>query len=187
MWRGVRRSSYRGGGLPLLTPSRNDNTTSPPSPLPMCMLCVCMYLFFLSCVRSLKPMRGIFFQRKGGGLRAWRGRTDVIFGSLGCAYIRESGSPDRCLKMGAPWTTEDRAVLLRAVSKYGCRWSLIASLNLIPGRSAKALRNEHSSLSTPPPLSTATCVYDVDAPTTWPSLTQSRYIRRPCPYYVPNA
>ena len=163
-------------------------TLQAPSPLlPMCMLCVCMYLFFLSCVRSLKPMRGIFFQRKGGGLRAWRGRTDVIFGSLGCAYIRESGSPDRCLKMGAPWTTEDRAVLLRAVSKYGCRWSLIASLNLIPGRSAKALRNEHSSLSTPPPLSTATCVYDVDAPTTWPSLTQSRYTRHPWPYYVPNA
>ena len=118
----------------------------------------------------------------------WRGRTDVILGSSGCAYIGESVSLDRCLKMGAPWTTEDRAVLLRAISKYGCRWSLIASLNLIPGRSAKALRNEHSrlghSLSTPPPLSTASCVYDVDASTTWPSLTQSRYTRRPWPYYV---
>lgn len=33
----------------------------------------------------------------------------------------ESSSSVRCLKMGAPWTTEDRAVLFRAVSKYECR------------------------------------------------------------------
>ena len=46
MWRGVRGSSYRGGGLPLLTPSRNDNTTSPPPHVYV----MCMYvslLFFL--------------------------------------------------------------------------------------------------------------------------------------------
>ena len=111
-----------------------------------------------------------------------------IFDSLRCAYIRRCGLSNRYLKMGAPWGTEDRAVLLRAVSKYGCRWSLIASLNLIPGRSAKALRNEHSrldhSLSTPPPPSTVSCVYDADASTAWPCLSQSRYTRRPWPYYV---
>ena len=63
---------------------------------------------------SLKSVRGIFFQKKGGGKRAWRGRTDVILDSLRCAYIRKSGLSNRYLKMGAPWGTEDRAVLLRA-------------------------------------------------------------------------
>ena len=102
MWRGVRGSSYRGGGLPLLTPSRNDNTTSPPPPSPcVCVCYVCTLFLSYVCGRSLKSVRGTFFQRKGE-VRAWRGRTDVIFGSLGCVYTRESGSSDRCLKMGAP-------------------------------------------------------------------------------------
>ena len=42
MWRGVRGSSYRGGVLPLLALSRNDNTTSPLTPY---MYVVCVYVW----------------------------------------------------------------------------------------------------------------------------------------------
>ena len=61
----------------------------------------------------------------------------------GSCIIGGSVIPGRQSTMGARWGTEDRASLLRAVSVNGYRWLLIASLNLVPGHSARALRNEY--------------------------------------------
>jgi hypothetical protein len=70
MWRGVRGSSYRGGGLPLLTPSRNDNTTSPPPPPPHGYV-MCMYvspLSFLCAWTLFKIYARHFLSKKGRGV-----------------------------------------------------------------------------------------------------------------------
>ena len=81
--------------------------------------------------------------------------------------------------MGARWSGEERAALLRAISVHSCRWSLIASHNLVPGRSARALRNKYSRtehlLSPSAPPSTVSCAYDADVSRAWPRLPQCWY------------
>ena len=89
---------------------------------------------------------------------------------------------------GLRWSDAEHESLRCAVGVHGCNWARIAAANLVPGRSARALRHEYKRmLITRPVVVTApksTVTMDSAASLLWPRPTQSRYALRAWPYYL---